>query len=132
MDATTSASWKTFSEIFNNITIGFAAIAGILWGIIKGISEFIKSKKKKSYRDSIKKLYPRERINEIYKIVDHEKAPGKLYLVDLNKKEKYWIQSGPTLLDLGFFWDDARRISEKEFESYKEGPGILTVGTPGS
>lgn len=132
MDTTILGSWKTLSEIFNNFAIGLAAMAGILWGIIKGITEFVKMRKKNSFKDNIRKMYPRERINKIFKIIDHEKAPGKLYLLDLNKKEKYWIQSGTTLLDLGFFWDDANRISEKEFESYKEGPGILTVGTPGS
>ena len=28
--------------------------------------------------------------------------------------------------------DQGKFISEKEFENYKEGPGILTMGTPGS
>lgn len=128
----TLENWKVISEIFNNVAIGLAAIGGGFWAIIKGISEFVSTKKKNSYRDSFKKLYPREKLNKTFKIVDNGKAPGKLYIIDLEKKEKYWIQSGPTLLDLGFFWDDAVRISEDEFSKYEEGPGILTVGTPGS
>ena len=124
--------WKTISEIFNNFAIGAAAIAGGFWAGIKASIEYITSRKKSLYKDEIKKRYPREKLNKTFKIVDHEKAPGKLYLVDLKKKEKYWIQSAPTLLDLGFFWDDAQRISEAEFNKYQEGTGILTLGSPGS
>lgn len=123
---------KTISEIFNNFAIGSAAIAGGIWAGLKAFIEFATSKKKSSYGDEIKKRYPREKLNKTFKIADHAKAPGKLYLVDLKKKEKYWIQSAPTLLDIGFFWDDAQRIPEEEFNKYKEGPGILTLGSPGS
>jgi len=123
--------WKTVSEIFNNIAIALAAISGGIWAGLKAFIEFVSSRRKSSYKNEMRKRYPREKLNETFKIVDHEKSPGKLYLIDLKKKEKYWIQSGPTLLDIGFFWDDAQRISEEEFHKYKEGPGILTVGTPG-
>lgn len=124
--------WKTVSEIFNNFAIGLAAITGGIWAGIKAGIEFVSSKKRSSYKDDIKKRYPKEKLNKTFKIVDYANAPGKLYLVDLEKREKYWIQSASTLLDIGFFWDDAQRITVEEFNKYKEGPAILTVGVPGT
>lgn len=124
--------WKYTSEVFYNFAVSLGAIGGGIFAGTKVIVEFILTRQRGSYKNKFKKLYPRESIGVIFKVVDTDKAPGKLYLIDLKKKERYWIQSSNTLLDLNLFWDDAKRISEAEFEKYKEGPAILTSGTPGS
>lgn len=137
MESTQSAflslgGWTAISEIFRNFAIGLGALGGGLFVGLKFVVEFILSIKKISYKAKFHKLYPREKLNDVFKIVDTERGLGKLYLVDLKKKEKYWIQSATTLLDLNFFWDDAKRISQEEFDSYREGPAILTSGEPGT
>lgn len=131
MDSTSSANLKLFSEIFYNFLAGigtfFAGFAGLI-----GLLQLIKYSKRESYKNRLRKQYPKEKLNILFKLVDTDKAPGKIYLVNLRKKEKYWIASASTLTDLNFFWDEVKRIQQEEFNNYKEGEKLLTSGTPGS
>jgi hypothetical protein len=124
--------WKIRSEIFYNFAVGIGAIGGGFFAIVKAIIDWLVEKRKSSIKNEFKKLYPRKDLNITFQVVDTEKLPGKLYILDLKNKEKHWIQSSQTLLDLGLFWDDSRRISLDEFSKYKEGSAILTEGKPGS
>lgn len=131
MDASTSANIKIISEIFYNLTAGvgilFAGFAGFI-----GLKEYFKYKQTEALKNKFRKLYPREKLNKTFKLVDIEKKRGKIYLVDLKKKEKYWIASGSTFIDLNFYWDDRKTISQQEFDSYSEGDWILISGRQGS
>ena len=88
--------------------------------------------KNESYKNRLKKQYPREKLNKTYKLVDTDKAPGKIYLINLKNNEIYWIASSSTFNDLNFSWDDVERISIEEFKSYKERNRILIKGSAGS
>lgn len=123
--------WKLRSEIFYNFAVGLGAIGGGIFIAMKGIIAFLKKKAQGLPIRKIKKKYPREKMNRTFKLVDTEKVPGKVYLLDLKDGKRYWIQSGPTFLDLNFFWDDFVRIEQTEFDKYKEGTPILTSGDPG-
>ena len=132
MESSTAASLKTASEIFNNFTVGLSACVAVFLGIFsifKLIPDYLKNQKKKNVVETLRNHFPREKLNKTFKLVDTERAQGKIYLIE--KDVRYWIQSSPTFLELNFFWDDVKRITVKEFETYKEGPGILTSGTPG-
>ncbi len=76
--------------------------------------------------------YPRSKLGKTFKIIESEEKKGKLYLYDLKDKRKYWIASGQTYRDLGYFWGDAVTFRNEEFEKIPEGPLILTSGNLGS
>ena len=124
-------SLKDISEIFYNFAVGIGTLSGV-FAAYKLIQEWFISKSKQKMIDRLKKLYPRSELNISFLVADTARAPGKIYLIDIKKRQKYWIQSSSTYLDLGLFWDDFKRISEDEFDSYKEGVSILTSGAPGS
>ena len=75
--------------------------------------------------------YPRGKMGKTFLIIESEEKKGKLYLYDLKDKVRYWIASGQTYQDLGYFWGDAKTYSKTEFNSISEGPLILTSGSPG-
>ena len=119
---------QTLSSIFNNFAVGIAAILGGSWAGLKAVIEFIESQRRSAYKNEMKKRFPRTALNKQFKIVDHPKAPGKFYVIDLQKKERYCIQTNETLMDLGFSWKDTEHMTTEEFHHFTEGPGILTVG----
>lgn len=126
-----SKNWFSFSQIFYNFGVGFGAlVAGI--GGFKLISEYLSSRKKQSLISNYKNKYPKEKLNDTFKIVRSPVMLGKIYIIDLKTNTKHWIKSLETLTDLDFYFDDAKDIDIKEFDGYTDGDGMLTSGIPGS
>ena len=128
MERWSMENFKVFSEIFYNLLVGTAAGVFV---IFQAISKLIKIIGNFLYKRNIRKIYPREKLKKTYKIIYSNSSGGRLYLADQVKPTKYWIASAPTLLDLGFTWDDAERVDDAAFNAYPTGPRILTSGKEG-
>jgi hypothetical protein len=120
---------KYIAELFNLWAIGigalFAGTAGafLIWDRLE---EIWLRRKIRNYRLK----FPRVNLNKTFKLVDTDTAKGYIYLIDLEKRKKYWIQSAPTYLEMNFHWKDFQTINSTEFESYSEGEPILLRGDP--
>jgi hypothetical protein len=119
------------SQIFNNLAIGVGALVGSV-GVFKIMSDYVSLRKKQRAIQKYQRLYPREKIDKDFKIVNSPITRGKFYILNCNTLKRHWIESSQTFLELDFFWDDTKEITEDEFNEYSEGPGILTSGVPGS
>jgi len=123
------ANWLNGSQIFFNLAVGISS--GVFVGL-KTVSKFINDNKQKRVEIDARKDFPREKLNTRFLLVDTAEAPGKIYLIDKDKKTRHWIASASTMQDLNYHWSDVNRISKAEFDKYKEGAAILTSGVPGT
>jgi hypothetical protein len=117
------------SQIFFNFAVGTASGVFVIFNTG---SKLWSSHKQKSIEVDVKKKYPRDKMNTLFQLIDTEKAPGKIYLIDLESKRRHWISSSSTMNDLGFHWSDVIRISDTDFNKYEEGTAILTSGVQGT
>lgn len=122
-------SWLNVSQIYFNFTVGTASGVFV---IVNTVSKYITNKIQRSIENDIKAKYPRQKLNIDFKLIDTEDAPGKIYLIDLVTRERFWIASASTFRDLDYHWSDVQRIQKNEFNKYDEGPAILTRGIPGT
>ncbi len=124
-------SVKEFSEIFSNFAVGLGALGAASTGI-KIVYDWLidKSNQKKLIR--FREIYPPQELGKGYRIADSVALPGKIYIIDLRTRQKRWIQSSSTFIDLGFNWGAIEHMSVNEFDSYVEIKPILTSGKPWS
>lgn len=115
-----------WSQIAANIILSIGAIVGIYFGAGE-----LRARRKIS---RLKKKFPLSQIGQDYKLVDTPGAPGKIYIVELRSKKRYWVQNSSTFADLGFIGHTVTRMPQKELNSYKESdkPRILTRGVSGT
>ncbi len=116
-------SWKMVSEIFLNFVLGISSLVGVVVGA-PALLKMIKVNR-------LRRQYPVDKLGIDFKLVDTDKAPGKIYLIEIHTRAKRWIESSGTFLDLRFYWDKVERISQEEFDSYEQRDGILTTGKRG-
>ena len=116
------------SQAYFNIAVGTATGSFV---IAKGITGYINHRKAKTLLSQFKKRYPRKKINKTFQLVDTERTPGKIYLLDFKNKKRLWISSSSTFNDLDFHTTDVDRIELIKFDKYKEGAAIWTRGVKG-
>ena len=115
--------WRYISEIYSNIAIGTATVIGIVVGY-PVLRRWLRVRR-------IRKLYPLSRLGVDFKLADGDKSPGKIYIVDIKRKSRKWIESLSTFHDLNFYSDKVEHMSQNELDDYREEPGILTSGKRG-
>jgi hypothetical protein len=122
-------NWLNGSTIFFNIAVGVSTGAFV---IIKTSADIIGDHNKRRVKKSIRKEFPRAKLGNGFLLVDTDEVPGKIYLIDIGQDTRRWIASSSTMQDLDFQWSDVQRISNDEFNKYKEGAAIFTSGVRGS
>lgn len=117
---------KPFSEIFNNITVGIGALLAGLGGFI-AFSDWSKDKIIKNKFEKVKNTYSREKLknddaNDGFRLLRFPEN-GDIFIYDLVRKEKFWIDKMSTYYALRFVDKDGlmdwKNITTEEIEKYK-------------
>lgn len=116
---------KTISEIIQALGIGLGAFLGAFGGL-KVFLDWRASKQKEDYLKELRKKYPREGLDKDFLIADTDKSPGTWYILDKRSNTRHWVETMETMLDMGFWPGNGKRVSKETFNNYSESHSILT------
>lgn len=123
---------KSYSEVFNNFSLGIAALLGGLGGL-KILSELADQM---AYKRKIRKwraIYDPSLRGVNFRLIRSRDNPNWIYVHDLNSNEKIHIGSRLTFDEFGFIWDWIEDISHDDFIRIRTSDEIiLTRGEFGS
>jgi len=110
------------SQIVYNYAAGFGLFFAGIWGIrffIRWIFEVKKKIKDEKITKMLKKRYPLKDFKKTFELIKVENL-RPVYILDKETKFKIWIDSPQRLYDLGFDFDDVRRTTKAEVDSYEK------------
>ena len=121
------------ADAFSKFAIGFGALATGLGGFSL-IEDWLK---KQSTREDIKesliekwsKIYPPEKYNTTYRLIQDREAPGVLYIQDIPSGAKHWITDPGTLRDLGLDYSQVESVDSSFFKEIPSSGNISTRPT---
>lgn len=116
---------KTVSEIIQSLGIGIGAFFGALGGL-KVFLDWRVSKQKEDYLKELRRKYPREGLDKDFMIADTDEAPGTWYILDDRGNTRHWIETMETMLDMGFWPGNGKRVTKEKFNKYSENQSLLT------
>ncbi len=119
--------FSILTESFNRIAVGLSALAAVIFGPTLISREIEKDRKIKEYS----KRYPHDKFNTDWEIIESEKFPGAIYLLDKKVQTKHHILNMKTVYDLGWHIYPRKTIENSSFQSYKVGDRIRTQGEAG-
>lgn len=120
---------SVIADIINKISIGIAAVLGV----ILGKSLLIENERRNKVNEYLKR-FPHNKFEEEWEIIENKDTPrGTYYLLEKKKKIKYHILNMKTVYDMGWhiYLYKSRLMPEKEFFSYDVGDVIKTWGEAG-
>lgn len=115
------------TESFNRIAVGLSALAAVIFTPTLVSRELEKDRKIKEYL----KRFPHDEFGISWKIIESERYPGAIYVLNINKKIKYHILNMKTVYDLGWHIYPRKTIKDAIFQSYRVGDRIRTQGEAG-
>jgi hypothetical protein len=118
---------KLISEIFYNTALGVAALL-MGYGALGVIRDYREKQHLSKKINSLKRMYRRDKMGRErdFVLMSKPNYPGVIYLIDLKKEKKYWIQSEATLSDMGMNMTDAENPDEILYEKFSDGEPIFT------
>lgn len=119
--------FNTLTESFNRIAVGLSALTAVIFGPTLVSREIEKDRKIKEYL----KRFPHNKFSEAWEIIDSEKFPGAIYVLDKKVKTKHHILNMKTVYDLGWHIYPRKTIENSLFQQYKVGDTIRTQGEAG-
>ena len=79
--------FNTLTESFNRIAVGLSALAAVIFGPTLVSKEIEKDRKIKEYL----KRFPHDKFSKDWEIIESEKLPGAIYVLDKNVQTKHHI-----------------------------------------
>lgn len=119
--------FNTLTESFNRIAVGLSALAAVIFGPTLVSREIEKDRKIKEYL----KRFPHDKFSKDWEIIESEKLPGAIYILDKKVQTKHHILNMKTVYDLGWHIYPRKTIKDSSFQSYKVGDRIRTQGEAG-
>lgn len=116
------------SDNFNKVAIGIAALITAYFGTSYFREELYRRRTIKEFREK----YAPDKHGKTYKLIESEKAPGAIFLLDLVTKKKHHIWNMKTMYDLG--WQTflpAEQLKDEKFKVISTGEPIRTRGELG-
>jgi len=119
---------KEISEIFSNFGVGFGTLlAGLGGGVV--FWNWAKARKDVSDFKKIQDTYHPSKLNVSFKLFRFPNKYGRIYIYDLENKEKHWIKNMGTYAELGYeaekWLDVSDETLDKEYKNYKEKKDII-------
>ena len=111
------SEWLTASQIFNNVAVGVAALAGASLGV-PAIKRWYNIR-------SLRRQYPPSQYGKKWELIALEGA-APIYVHDLETNTRRHIANPSTMIDAGFDWNSVRRVSRDGLENITLGPNIDT------
>lgn len=119
--------FNILTENFNRIAVGLSALAAVIFGAPLISREIEKERRIKEYL----KRFPHEEFSKDWEIIESEKLPGAIYVLDKKYQIKHHILNMKTVYDLGWHIYPRKTIKDGLFQSYKVGDRIRTQGEVG-
>src|SRR3989344_4097689 len=120
-------TFKVLTESFNKIAIGFSALTAVIFGPTIVVKEIEKDRKIKEYL----KRFPHDKFSTDWEIIESDKYPGAIYVLDKKNKIKHHILNMKTVYNLGWHIYSRKTLKNSEFLSFKIGDRIRTQGEAG-
>ncbi len=124
---------KIIAETFSAICIGIGALLGGL-GALKVLSGWSDKREAKRQKHKLKKLFPKEKLNQDFKLLRHSYAKdtngsvigssNNVYICDSRTKKKHWVANEYTLTELAFNKEEVEGVKQSELDKFSDGEAV--------
>lgn len=116
--------FHTFTESFQAIALGIAALLTAYFGS----SYFLDERTRQKQIDLYRKNYPPDKYGNTWEIVVREDRTGEPHVLDIATSVRHHIWNMKTIYDLGWQFYKREPVAIEKFNSYHPGEKIKTRG----